>query len=157
MLDVLTVIGVLSTAHKTLSSMFQAGRDIEQCAQDLHRWISASQDLDQHEKELKRPNAFNKVFKAQAIEKQVLQVYAAKKRVEKQRLELKNHIISVHGMKGWDDLRALEAKIRKQRTEAIYAQRELRRRIMEFVVGSIMVAIICTMVIGIAYVATAGS
>ena len=105
--------------------MFRAGRDLEQCAGDLHHWISAH-DLEQHEREIKKPNTFNKVFRSGAIEKQAIEIYAAKKKLEKQRQTLKNHIVSIHGLKGWDEL-IFESKLRRQRTEAIYAQRELRR------------------------------
>lgn len=152
MLDIVTVVGVLSTAHKTLTTMFAAGRDIEQCAGDLHRWITAAQDLDQHEKEIKRPNTFAKVFKSGAIEKQAIAVFAAKKKLERQRQELKNFIIGNHGLAGWDELLALETKIRKQRTAAIYAQREFRSKVIEWVIIVLLMSLCFVGLIGLAYV-----
>lgn len=152
MLDIVTVVGVLSTAHKTLTAMFAAGRDIEQCAGDLHRWITAAQDLDQHEKEVKRPNTFAKVFKAGAIEKQAIAVFAAKKRVERQRQELKNHIVGNHGLAGWNELLALESKIRRQRTEAVYAQREFRAKVIEWIMIGVLASLSLLALFGLAYV-----
>ncbi len=152
MLDIVTVVGVLSTAHKTLTSMFAAGRDIEQCAGDLHRWITAAQDLDQHEKEVKRPTTFAKVFKSGAIEKQAIAVFAARKKVERQRLELKNFILANHGLAGWNELLALESKIRRQRTEAIYAQREFKSKIIECIMIVLLASLSFFALFGLAYV-----
>ena len=156
MLDVLTVIGVLSTTHKTLSAMFAAGRDIEQCAGDLQRWFSAAQDLEQHEREVKNPSSFNKIFRGKEIERSAISIFAAKKKYERQRLELKNFIISHHGIKGWDDLLKLETKIRKQRTQAIYAQREFNRRLKEWLVIIALLALMVVIVIGVSILVKAG-
>ena len=59
-------------------------------------------------------------------------MFAAKKRLEKQRQELKNFVLAHHGMRGWDDLIKLEGRIRKQRQRAVYEQREARQQLVEW-------------------------
>jgi hypothetical protein len=51
--------------------------------------------------------------------------------------ELRSWINMTHGPNAWSDLLKMQAKIRKQRQETLYAQEELRRNILQ--VGSIIV------------------
>ena len=132
MLEVSVAITVATQSFNLLKSAFQAGRDLESMSTDLGRWMSAVSDVERREKEAKRPPFYKKMFASGAVESQALQAFAAKKRLEKQRQELKNFVIGFHGVKGWDELIALEGKIRKQRQQAIYEAREARQRFIEY-------------------------
>jgi hypothetical protein len=44
------------------------GRDLEQMSGDLGRWMGASSDIDQAEKQAKNPGVFGKVFGGGSIE-----------------------------------------------------------------------------------------
>lgn len=133
MLEIGAALAVATNAYTVLKSAFAAGRDLEQMSGDLGRWMSAVSDIDRQEKEAKQPSLLKRAFAKQAIEKRAIEVFAAKKRLEKQRQELKNYVIATHGLSGWDELVRLEGKIRKQRQQAIYEQREARQRFVEYV------------------------
>ena len=60
-----------------------------------------------------------------------MQVYAAKKRLEAQRAELKQYLQMTYGPQAWADLIHLEGRIRKERQEMIYKQAEMRQKIIE--------------------------
>jgi hypothetical protein len=114
--------------------MIAAGRDIESCMGDVSRWMKMASDVDQAEKQAKNPPIFKKLLAAGSVEEEALQAYAAKKKLEAQRQELKNFLNMSYGPQAWADLIQLEGRIRKQRQEAIYKQQERRRQILEVVV-----------------------
>jgi len=101
---------------------------------DVSRWMKMASDVDQAEKQAKNPPIFKKLLAAGSVEEEALQAYAAKKKLEAQRQELKNFLNMSYGPQAWADLIQLEGRIRKQRQEAIYKQQERRRQILEIVV-----------------------
>jgi len=114
--------------------MIAAGRDLESCIGDVSRWMKMASDVDQAEKQAKNPPIFKKLLAAGSVEEEALQAYAAKKKLEAQRQELKNFLNMSYGPQAWADLIQLEGRIRKQRQVAIYKQQERRRQILEIVV-----------------------
>ena len=131
MFDPITIGACLttaSTAFAGLKKAFQAGRDIQQMSGDLSKWMSAVSDIEQKEKSAKNPPIFRKVFGS--VEQEALEAFAAKKKLEEQRYELKTFIQFSHGHKAWDELIAMEGKIRKARQEQLYRQQEIKERII---------------------------
>ena len=56
-----------------------------------------------------------------------MEVFSAKRRAQAQTDELKQWVSLTLGQSAWEDLVRTEAKIRKQRQETLYAQRERRK------------------------------
>ena len=136
-----------STAFAAIKKGFQVGRDIESMASDLGRWMGALSDLDQAEREAKNPPIFKKLFAGKSIEQEALEAYAAKRKAQQQRDELKQWMQFTIGASAWDELVRMEANIRKQRQDTLYRQRERRRKFIEIVaiticliLGSIILA-----------------
>jgi hypothetical protein len=141
-------VGVASKAFEAIKSGFAMGRDLEQMSGDLGRWMGASSDIDQAEKQAKNPSVFGKVFGGASIEAVALQAYAAKKKLEEQRYELKIFLNLTHGPQAYDELLAMEGKIRKQRQETIYKQQKLRQQMLE-VVGWVVLTVISGLFIAV--------
>tara|TARA_R110002051_G_scaffold299062_1_gene366148 strand:+ start:165 stop:875 length:711 start_codon:yes stop_codon:yes gene_type:complete len=135
-------VGIASKSFELIKSGFQAGRDLEQMSGDLSRWMGASSDIDQAEKQAKNPGVFGKVFGAGSIEATALQAYAAKKKLEEQRYELKIFLNLTQGPGAYDELLQMEGQIRKQRQETIYKQQQLRKQIGEGIAWLFLVLII---------------
>ena len=127
-------MGVANSAFNAIKSGFAAARDIEQMSGDIGRWMGAVSDIDNAEKQAKNPPLFGKLFKAGSIEEAALAAYAAKKKLEEQRYELKMFLNLTHGPQAYDDLLAMEGQIRKDRQRTIYKQQQLRRQIGEGIV-----------------------
>ena len=145
-------MGVASKAFDAIKKGFAVGRDIEQMSGDIGRWMGAVSDVDNAEKQAKNPPLFGKLFKAGSIEEAALSAYAAKKKLEEQRYELKVFLNMTYGPQAYDDLLKMEGQIRKQRQETIYKQQQLRRQIGEAITWFIVIAIIggfCVLVAGI--------
>ncbi len=109
------------------------GRDLEQMSGDLGRWMGAASDVDQAEKQAKNPPIFKKLFASGSIEEEALATFAAKKKMEQQRYELKIFLNLTQHPGAYDELLQMEGKIRKQRQETVYKQQLLRKQIGEAV------------------------
>ena len=143
-MDPASAMAVASATFATIKKGFAVGRDIESMVGDLSRWMSALSDIDQAEKEAKNPPIFKKMFSGKSIEQEALEAYAAKKKAESQRAELKQWMQFTIGSRAWDELIAMEGRIRKQRQETLYRQRERRQKFIEYVIigSSIAIAVI---------------
>ena len=145
-------MGVASKAFDAIKKGFAVGRDIEQMSGDIGRWMGAVSDVDNAEKQAKNPPLFGKLFKAGSIEEAALSAYAAKKKLEEQRYELKMFLNMTYGPQAYDDLLKMEGQIRKERQQTIYKQQQLRRQIGEAITWLIVVSIVggfCVLVAGI--------
>ena len=135
-------MSVASSAFNAIKKGFSVGRDIEQMSGDIGRWMGAVSDVDNAEKQAKNPPLFGKLFKAGSIEEAALSAYAAKKKLEEQRYELKMFLNLTHGPKAYDELLQMEGQIRKQRQQTIYKQQQIRRQIGEAIAWFLLVVII---------------
>ena len=146
-MDPITISAAISTATAAFGGIkraFAAGRDLESMSQDLSRWMGAVSDVDNAHRSAKNPSMFRKVFRGQSIEQEAIEAFAAKKKLEAQRDELKTFIMFTHGTRAWEELLAMEGDIRKRRKKEIYEAKERREKIIMWVIG------ICTVGIGTA-------
>ena len=135
-------VGVASKAFSAIKQGFAVGRDIEQMSGDIGRWMGAVSDVDNAEKQAKNPPLFGKLFKAGSIEEAAMAAYAAKKKLEEQRYELKTFLNLTHGPGAYDELLAMEGRIRKERQQTIYKQQQLRRQLGEGLAWILLVMIV---------------
>ena len=136
-------ITAASKAFTAIKRGFEVGRDIESMGKDLGRWMSALSDIDNAEKSVKNASPLRKLFKGAELEASAIEAFTAKKKLEAQRQELKTFINFHYGPQSWNEILQMEADIRKQRKEEVYARQEFIRKIWE-VIGWIFLA--CTVV-----------
>ena len=144
-MDPLTIsvaVGVASKAFSAIKQGFALGRDLEKMSGDVSRWMGAASDVDNAQKQAKNPGIFGKVFGAGSIETIALQAYAAKKKLEEQRYELKMYLNMTQGPQAYDELLEMEGQIRKERQATIYKQQKLKRQIGEAIAIFFVVAIV---------------
>ena len=142
MLDPVTIgtaVQVATGAFEILRRGFAAGRELEQMTADLSRWMSAVSDVDHLEKSAKNPSLFLKLTKGKSIESLALEAFTARKTLEDQRYHLKMAIQLTRGTAAWSELLALEGKIRRQRQEAVYAARQRRQKIIEYIAWTVVI------------------
>lgn len=139
-MDPVSAMATASAAFGALKKGFAIGRDLESMSRDLSRWMGALSDIEQAEKEAKNPPIFRKIISSKTVEQEAIEAFAAKKKAQAQRDELKQWLQFTVGSKAWDELIAMEGQIRKQRQETIYRQRERRQKFVEIVVIILAVA-----------------
>ena len=144
-MDPLTIslaVGVASKAFSAIKQGFAVGRDLEQMSGDVSRWMGAASDVDNAQKQAKNPGIFGKVFGAGSVESMALEAYAAKKKLEEQRYELKMYLNMTQGPQAYDELLEMEGQIRKERQATIYKQQKIRKQIGEAIAIFFVIAII---------------
>lgn len=132
MVDPITAAATAASAFKVIKAGFSVGRDIEQMAGDLSRWMGALSDLDEAERLAKHPPIFTRLFAGQSAEAEAMQVFAARKKAQEDRDTLRTYIQYTMGQSAWNELVATEGRIRKQRQETLYRQAERRRKFLEW-------------------------
>jgi len=140
-MDPLTIAGAIGIATKAFTALkngIAVGKDIQDMAGTLGQWMSAVSDVDQAEKQAKNPPLFKKLMFSGSIEQQAIEAFTAKKKLEQQRAELKQFLIFTYGMPAWNELLAMEGKIRKERQEMIYARKEFIQKIINGVAIGIL-------------------
>ena len=143
-----------TTAFNTIKKGFEVGRDIESMYSDVGKWMGAVSDIDQAAKMNKKPPLFKKIFAGSSIEEEAMNIFAAQKKAEAMEQELRTYVNMVHGPSSWNEIVALQAKIRKDRQRLVYAQQERQREILNVIgivllvgiggvifVGGVMIAI----------------
>ena len=136
MLDPVTLgaaVSAATTAYNGIKKAISIGREIEDLSGELGRWMTAVSDVDNVHKNANNPSAIDKLFNG-SIEQVAIESFAAKKKLSKQRDELKNFLIGHYGMQAWDDLIKEEGRIRKARQEAIYAREERNKLIRDYTI-----------------------
>jgi len=122
-----------SKAFTTLKNGFQLGRDIESMGKDLSRWMGATADIDNIEKQAKNPTTMQRIFKSGQLEASAIEAVVAKKKLQKQRQEMKVFLNMTYGPNAWNEVLKMEGDIRKRRQKEIYARQELVRKIWEYI------------------------
>ena len=139
MLDPITLSAAVTgatTAYNAIKKAIMVGKEIEDMSSELSRWMSAVSDVDNIQKTAQNPSTLDKLFNG-SVEQVALESYSAKKKLSKQRDELKNFLVAHYGLQAWDDLIKEEGRIRKARQEAIYQKEEQSRMIRDYTIMGI--------------------
>jgi hypothetical protein len=149
MLDPVSIIGIATTAFKGLKAAVEAGRELEDCMGQLSQWAGAIADLDKSDELIKKKK--NSLFRSllpangKSIQAQAMEAFAAKRTAQKQREELRQLIQFTTGKHGWDEFIRMEAKIRKDRQNALYAEIERREKLKDLGIA-VLVSLFATAV-----------
>ena len=136
-MDPVTIISGAPVAFNALKKGFAIGKDLQDMSGQLTKWAGHMADLGQAEKQVKNPPWWKSL--GGSVESESLEVFAAKRKAEQMRKELKDYISFTMGPSAWDELVAIEAKIRKQKKEHEYRKAELQEAIITWTItGTIL-------------------
>ena len=147
MIDPVTALATATSAFSMIKKGFEVGRDVESMGADLGRWMGAMSDLKKAEEYSKKPPLFKKIFQAGSVEEEAMAAFMAKKKADDMREQLRQVITITRGPSAWQELIRMEGEIRKKRQQAIYDQQEYRRKVIEYTLAFILVAITSGLII----------
>ena len=136
MIDPVTLSAAVSgatAAYNGIKKAIMLGREIEDLSGELGRWMNAVSDVDNIHKTANNPSTFDKLFNG-SVQEVAIESFASKKKLAKQREDLRNFLIAHYGLQAWDDLIKEEGRIRNARQEAIYAREERNRQIRDYTI-----------------------
>jgi|TARA_Y100000114_G_C11760882_1_gene329629 hypothetical protein len=151
MVDPISAMAIAGSAFNALKRGVTIGRQIESMGKDLSRWMSAVSDIDRAHHEAKNPPIFKKIFYGKTVEQEAVELFTQRKQLQNQRDELRKLISGMLGPSAWQELLRMEAEIRKQRKETLYAQREARRHFVEIISIMFLVAFISSFLFLLSY------
>jgi len=137
--DPVTIISGATVAFNALKKGFAIGKDLQDMSSQLTQWAGHMSDLGQAEKQVKNPPWWKTL--GGSVEAEAIEVFAAKRKAEQMRKELKDYISFTMGPSAWDELVATEAKIRKQKKEQEYRKAEMQEAIITWTVTSLLLAL----------------
>ena len=135
-MDPVTIISGATVAFNALKKGFAIGKDLQDMSGQLTKWAGHMADLGQAEKQVKNPPWWKSL--GGSVEAESLEVFAAKRKAEAMRKELKDYISFTMGPSAWDELVAIEAKIRKQKKEHEYRKAELQEAIITWTITGVL-------------------
>ena len=147
MIDPVTALATATSAFSMIKKGFEVGRDVESMGADLGRWMGAISDLKKAEEYSKKPPLFKKLFASGSVEEEAMAAFMAKKKADDMREQLRQVITFTRGPSAWQELLRMEGEIRKKRQQMIYDQKEYRRKVIEYTLATILVAITSGLII----------
>ena len=134
MIDPITLSAAVTgatTAYNAIKKAIMVGKEIEDMSSELGRWMTAVSDVDNVHKNANSPSALDKLFNG-SIEQVAIESFSAKKKLSKQREELRNFLVANYGTTAWDDLIREEGRIRRARQEVVYARQERAKQVRDY-------------------------
>jgi hypothetical protein len=147
MIDPISAITMATSAYNMVTKMVAAGREFEDTAQQLGKWYSAVSDFRFGAEQAKNPPLFKRLVSSKSIEEEALTLLVHEKKLAEQEKDLKTMLMWRYGAGAWGELVQMRRKIAKQRQDTIYKQAELRRALLDTVVG-LFIAIIGVAIVG---------
>lgn len=135
LIDPVTAIGAATAAYNGIKQAIAVGREIQDMGSQLGQWSKAISDLDFAHKQAENPPMFKKVFGSTQIQQNALEIWGHKQKAKEMREELRTFISFNYGPSAWDEIVRMEAQMRKQQKEAVYAAEERKQVILEWLVG----------------------
>ena len=151
-MDPVTIISGATVAFNALKKGFAIGKDLQDMSSQLTQWAGHMSDLGQAEKQVKNPPWWKTL--GGSVEAEAMEVFAAKRKAEQMRKELKDYISFTMGPSAWDELVATEAKIRKQKKDQEYRKAEMQEAIITWTLTSVLLVIGFTIFGFIVYMVT---
>ena len=147
-MDPITVIATASAAYNALKKGIAIGRELQDMGSQLATWAGAVSDLEFLSKKAENPawyKAFGNNAQAEAIE-----IFAAKKRIQAQRDELRTFIQFSYGQDGWEELLRIEAQVRKQKQATDHRKAEIKEAL---ITATLVILVLAAGVAGLALLA----
>ena len=149
MVDPVTAIGLATTAFNGIKQAIAVGRDIQDMSGQLGSWAKAISDIDYAHKKAEKPKWWKKL--GGGVQANAMEVWLQKKKADEMREELRSHISMFYGPSAWQEILRIEAQMRKEQQEAVYAAQEMKEQIVNWVFGTLIVLVAIGIMGGIIY------
>jgi len=130
-LTITAAISLAGRAFKGVQKMVELGREAEDTFGQIGKWFEACHDVNKAKERAQNPPLFKKITSASSVEKEALDALIAQKKMHEQRKQLRSLIVLTYGKEAWDELHAMEKKIRAERTRLIHDRIKARQKIID--------------------------
>lgn len=120
-------------------------------SKQLSKWYGAVSDFNYAEQEVNNTSGVSKLLMKGSIEQMALDITLNKQKILEQEKELRTLIQYTYGQNVYNEMIELRRKLRKQREEAIYKKREMKRNLLEVFLVLILILLTAGVIFGIGY------
>ena len=122
-MDPITIIATASAAYNALKQGIAIGRELQDMGGQLATWAGAVSDMEFLAKKAQEPPWWKVGSSVQA---EAIEIFAAKKKIEAQRDELRTFVQYSYGQAGWEELLLIEAQVRKRKQATDHRRAEMK-------------------------------
>lgn len=126
-MDPITIIATASAAYNALKKGIEVGRELQDMGSQLGAWAGAISDIEFLAKKAENPPWWKVGSNVQA---EAIEIFAAKKKIEAQRNELRTYIQYSYGQSGWEELMRIEAQVRKRKQATDHRKAEIKEMLI---------------------------
>jgi hypothetical protein len=137
MLDPVSVIATASAAYSALKKGIEIGRELQDMSGQLAAWAGAIADIDYLAKKAENPPWFKVGGNVQA---EAIEIFAAKKKIQAQRDELRTFVQYSYGQSAWEELLRIEAQVRKRKQATDHRKAEIKEAMITVVIVALVLA-----------------
>ena len=137
MLDPVSVIATASAAYSALKKGIEIGRELQDMSGQLATWAGAIADIDYLAKKAENPPWFKVGGNVQA---EAIEIFAAKKKIQAQRDELRTFVQYSYGQSAWEELLRIEAQVRKRKQATDHRKAEIKEMLITVVIVALVLA-----------------
>lgn len=130
-MDPITAITAATTAYQAIVKAVQVGQEAEATFTQMGKWYTAVADFRRIQTENKNPPIFKKLFAAGSVEEEALQILLHEKKIAEQEKDLETMLNWRYGANTWKELLEMRRRIKKEREETLYKQRERQRKLVD--------------------------
>ena len=130
-LTITAAIALAGRAFKGVQKMVELGREAEDTFGQIGKWFEACHDVNKAKERAQNPPLFRKITSASSVEKEALDALIAQRKMHEQRKQLVSLIVLSYGKDAWEELHAMEKKIRAERTRLIHDRIKARQKIID--------------------------
>ena len=130
-LTITAAIALAGRAFKGVQKMVELGREAEDTFGQIGKWFEACHDVNKAKERAQNPPLFKKITSASSVEKEALDALIAQRKMHEQRKQLRSLIVLSYGKEAWEELHAMEKKIRAERTRLIHDRIKARQKIID--------------------------
>ena len=135
-MDPVTVIATASAAYNAVKKGIAIGRELQDMTGQLVTWAGAVSDLEFIAKKAENPPWYKAV--SGNVQAEAIEIFAAKKKIQAQRDELRTYIQFSYGQDGWEELLRIEAQVRRQKQATDHKRAEMRELLVNVVLVSLV-------------------
>jgi hypothetical protein len=121
--DPITIIATASAAYNALKRGIEIGRELQDMGGQLATWAGAISDIEFLAKKAQNPPWWKVGGNVQA---EAIEIFAAKKKIEAQRAELRTYVQYSYGQSAWEELLRIEAQVRKRKQATDHRKAEIK-------------------------------
>lgn len=135
MIDPVTAVAMATGAFNAVSKLVAAGREVDDCFQQIGKWYSAVADFNEAKRQSENPPLLRKLVNKSSVEEEAMNIFIQQKKIAEQEKQLRELLLWSYGPQAYQELQQLRRNIRETRERTVYQQARKRKNLLWDIMG----------------------